>query len=55
MNSTWLQDTKLIHTDLLYFYTLITLYQKEERKNSVKPDKKQPRNNLNQGGERPTS
>ena len=32
MNSVTLQNTKLIHRNLLYFYTLTTNYQKEKLK-----------------------
>ena len=38
MNSTKLQDTRLIYRNLLYFYTLIMNYQKDKvrKKNSFK-------------------
>ena len=65
MNLAKLQDTKSIYKNQLYFYTLISNYQKEKlRKHSQKKKKentpiyncikknKMPGNEFNQGGER---
>ena len=56
MNSVKLQDVKLTYRNLLHFYTLITIYQKEKlRKHSIFNyirKNKIPRNKFSQGGER---
>ena len=57
MNSTKLQDTKLIYENLSCFYTLMMKYQKETvKKNPVENHIKKnkiPRNKLKQESERP--
>ena len=58
MNLVKMQDTKLIHRNLLHFYIIITIYQREKlikinficnyiRKNKI------PRKNFSKGGKSP--
>ena len=57
MNSIKLQDIKLTHKNLLYFYTLIMNYQKDKtiKQSHIQANKKNkiPRNKFNRGGKRP--
>ena len=43
------------HKSVVFLYTNNTISERGKKKHCVKPHKKQPRNNLNQGGERPIS
>ena len=58
MNSSRLQNTRLIYKNLLFLYTSNEVSERESKKKKIylklHPEKKKnPRNKLNQGGERP--